>query len=97
MLKMFRRYREFYQAWETVRARAHRDPNDVDAQRRLAQFYERAGAPLDALQSYVRVLELQPNDARARQKVTQLSQQLGQDEKDLGIEIKGSTQKADAR
>lgn len=96
-LKMFRRYREFYQAWETVRARANRDPNDVNAQRRLAQFYERAGAPLDALQSYVRVLELQPNDARAQQKVVQLSQQLGQDEKDLGIEIKGSTQKADAR
>lgn len=94
-LKMFRRYREFYQAWETVRARAARAPNDVEAQRRLAQFYERADAPLDALQSYVRVLELQPNDARARQKITQLSRQLGQDVQDLGIEIKDDTQKAD--
>ncbi|MCS6860151.1 MAG: tetratricopeptide repeat protein [Abditibacteriales bacterium] len=96
-LKMFRRYRAFYQAWETVRARATRAPHDVDAQRRLAQFYERAGASLDALQAYVRVLELQPNDARAQRKVVQLSRQLGQEAQDLGIAIKGGTQKADER
>lgn len=92
-LAMFRRYRQFYQAWETLRARTHRNPNDVEAHKRLAVFYERAGAPLDALSAYARILELQSNDARARQRVAQLSQQLGQEEKHLGIQTRSSTPK----
>lgn len=78
-LAMFRRYREFYQAWETLRARTRRDPGDVHARLRLAEFYQRAGAHHNALEMYSQVLALRPDDRRARSGLEEVTRRLGQE------------------
>jgi tetratricopeptide (TPR) repeat protein len=82
-LALFKRYRQFYQAWETLKARVTRRPRDLAAQRRLAAFYDHAGAAFNAISAYARVLELDPADRRARTRILALYRQLGQTEADL--------------
>lgn len=82
-LALFRRYRQFYQAWETLKARATRNPKDVAAQRRLAAFYERSGAAFDAISVYARILDLQPGDSHAQKRLVELYRGMGQAEEDI--------------
>ncbi len=79
-LALFRRYRQFHQAWETLRARIRRNPRDVDALRRIAAFYERVGDHSAALDSYVKVLELTPDDRQTSRRVDELYRRIGRSE-----------------
>jgi tetratricopeptide (TPR) repeat protein len=81
-LGMYKRYRDFYRAWETLRARVGRNPRDVAARRTLARFYDHSGALVDALGAYTKVLDLDPSDQHARKRVTELYRELGQQELD---------------
>lgn len=82
-LAQSRRYREFFQAWETLKARVNRSPNDVNAQRRLAAFYERTGAAFDAINAYAEVVALDPSDQKARRRMKELYAQMGQGDEDV--------------
>lgn len=83
MLVLFRRYREFHQAWETLTARIKGNPHDLEAKQRLAAFYERAGAKINAVDEYASVLQSRPSDLHARTRLAALQRELGQGGADL--------------
>lgn len=65
----FRRFRQYYQAWETLRARVRRNPRDVSAKLRMAQFYERSGSMVNAANTYAEILQLRPSDQEAQRRL----------------------------
>lgn len=75
-LALYRRFRQYYQAWETLRARVRRSPADVGAKRRLAQFYERSGSLVNAVNTYAEILQTTPSDSDAQRRVAMLRQRL---------------------
>jgi tetratricopeptide (TPR) repeat protein len=79
-LALFKRYREFDQALETLRVRVKRNPRDLESLRRLAALYERSGALHDAVSACSQILTVTPTDARARRRLEALRQRLGEEE-----------------
>lgn len=77
-LALFKRYRKFYQAWETLRARVRRSPKNADAHREFARFCEHIGAADQAAQEYLQVLALRPGDRVALNRLGVLNRQLRQ-------------------
>jgi tetratricopeptide (TPR) repeat protein len=77
-LELFRRYRQYYQTWETLVARVRRNSQDLIAKRYLARFYERSGSLMNAADTYVEILETRPDDTDARRRLLALRHQIRQ-------------------
>jgi len=77
MYDLAKRYRQFLRQMEVLKGRARRQPPDVEAIRRLAEFYFAARSPMEALAEYQRLLSISPKDAPARRRLATLYGQLG--------------------